>query len=436
MLLVGAAVFGGLILATELGFRLGRRRLVAAGEAGPVGAVQGGVLGILGLLLAFSFGGAATRSWNVRTSWCRRPTPLAPRSCGPTSSKTRTGPRAGRFSPVPRSRGSRCFTNWTRTGSTEDWPSARSCPGDVGGRRLGGQALAGGRGGSAAAAERGDRPAHDAARGGPAPHAHRRDRPAGPRRVPLACCDRLPGRDAGKRNASMTEALILLVGLALWATIDMDYPRVGGQMNRTPMLDVREVCSNGTGSGANHGCHTPVVTLRFNKFLPYWAVLQTDLKQTLHSWVYRLWVVDDAGRGGGVSALSRRAAQGGGHCAVRGGAVRRSVPHRCRRQPCGPGRGARGQRGHAPNAVRSRTRYSAAGSADTSTSSRSGMRDSSWSSRLLLLLPSLCWSRGISCSRTTRKVTCRSSVGWWRPVAVLAMLAVIVSCGVVIGRRD
>jgi ABC-2 type transport system permease protein len=34
-----------------------------------------------------------------------------------------------------------------------------------------------------------------------------------------------------------------------------------------------------------------VVTLRFNKFLPYWAVLQTDLRQTLHSWIYRLWVL-------------------------------------------------------------------------------------------------------------------------------------------------
>src|SRR5437016_2671830 len=33
-----------------------------------------------------------------------------------------------------------------------------------------------------------------------------------------------------------------------------------------------------------------VVTVRFNKFLPYWAVLQTDLRQTLRSWVYRLWV--------------------------------------------------------------------------------------------------------------------------------------------------
>ncbi|MFO0822182.1 MAG: ABC transporter permease [Gemmataceae bacterium] len=34
-----------------------------------------------------------------------------------------------------------------------------------------------------------------------------------------------------------------------------------------------------------------VVTVRFNKFLPYWAVLQTDMKQTLRSWVYRLWVL-------------------------------------------------------------------------------------------------------------------------------------------------
>jgi ABC-type transport system involved in multi-copper enzyme maturation permease subunit len=35
----------------------------------------------------------------------------------------------------------------------------------------------------------------------------------------------------------------------------------------------------------------PVVTVRFNKFLPYWAVFQTDLRQTARSWVYRLWVL-------------------------------------------------------------------------------------------------------------------------------------------------
>ena len=35
----------------------------------------------------------------------------------------------------------------------------------------------------------------------------------------------------------------------------------------------------------------PVVTVRFNKFLPYWAVLQTDLRQTLRGWVWRTWVL-------------------------------------------------------------------------------------------------------------------------------------------------
>lgn len=31
--------------------------------------------------------------------------------------------------------------------------------------------------------------------------------------------------------------------------------------------------------------------IKFRRLLPYWAVLQTDLRQTLRSWVYRLWVV-------------------------------------------------------------------------------------------------------------------------------------------------
>lgn len=35
----------------------------------------------------------------------------------------------------------------------------------------------------------------------------------------------------------------------------------------------------------------PVVSVRFNKFLPYWAVLQTDIGQTLRGWLYRLWVL-------------------------------------------------------------------------------------------------------------------------------------------------
>src|SRR5947208_898861 len=30
---------------------------------------------------------------------------------------------------------------------------------------------------------------------------------------------------------------------------------------------------------------------KYRRWLPYWAVLRTDVRQTLRSWVYRLWVV-------------------------------------------------------------------------------------------------------------------------------------------------
>src|SRR6202035_307130 len=33
----------------------------------------------------------------------------------------------------------------------------------------------------------------------------------------------------------------------------------------------------------------PTKPVRINRFLPYWAVLQADMRQTLHSWVYRAW---------------------------------------------------------------------------------------------------------------------------------------------------
>ena len=31
--------------------------------------------------------------------------------------------------------------------------------------------------------------------------------------------------------------------------------------------------------------------VRINRFLPYWAVFQADLKSALHSWIYRVWVL-------------------------------------------------------------------------------------------------------------------------------------------------
>jgi len=62
-ILIGVALLLGLVLACEGGFRLGRRAL-AGGEpsiGGPIGAIQGAMLGLLGLLLGFSFSGAASR---------------------------------------------------------------------------------------------------------------------------------------------------------------------------------------------------------------------------------------------------------------------------------------------------------------------------------------------------------------------------------------
>lgn len=35
----------------------------------------------------------------------------------------------------------------------------------------------------------------------------------------------------------------------------------------------------------------PTTTPRFNPLLPYFAVLRTDLRQTFHSWLFRLWVI-------------------------------------------------------------------------------------------------------------------------------------------------
>ncbi|MEJ5275429.1 MAG: ABC transporter permease [Thermogemmata sp.] len=48
-----------------------------------------------------------------------------------------------------------------------------------------------------------------------------------------------------------------------------------------------------SGSGRRAGEMTDppaVVTVRFHRFLPYWAVLQTDLRQTAQGWLFVLWI--------------------------------------------------------------------------------------------------------------------------------------------------
>jgi hypothetical protein len=62
-LAIAATLFAGLGLAVEAGFRIGRRTAAHLDddEAPQLGAIQGAILGLLGLLLAFSFSGAAGR---------------------------------------------------------------------------------------------------------------------------------------------------------------------------------------------------------------------------------------------------------------------------------------------------------------------------------------------------------------------------------------
>ncbi len=62
-LLFAAALFAGMLLALEVGLRIGRRRLAAEGERARtgLGPIEGAVFGLMGLMIAFAFHGAASR---------------------------------------------------------------------------------------------------------------------------------------------------------------------------------------------------------------------------------------------------------------------------------------------------------------------------------------------------------------------------------------
>jgi hypothetical protein len=60
---IAGGLLAGLLVALEAGFRM-RRRAAVEGDAdrgAQIGSIQGAILGLLGLLLAFSFAGAGTR---------------------------------------------------------------------------------------------------------------------------------------------------------------------------------------------------------------------------------------------------------------------------------------------------------------------------------------------------------------------------------------
>ena len=62
-LLFAGVLFVGMLVAQEIGLRFGRRRLKAEGESvrTGLGAIEGAVFGLMGLMIAFAFHGAASR---------------------------------------------------------------------------------------------------------------------------------------------------------------------------------------------------------------------------------------------------------------------------------------------------------------------------------------------------------------------------------------
>src|SRR3984893_14650788 len=52
--------------------------------------------------------------------------------------------------------------------------------------------------------------------------------------------------------------------------------------------------------------------VKTNRFLPYWAVFQADLRQTLSSWIYRVWVLVSLGAAVGYLLYRFGAKQVGG----------------------------------------------------------------------------------------------------------------------------
>ena len=59
---LAVSLFVGVLAFLELGRRVGRRRIASGGaEAGGFGAVESAIFGLMGLLIAFTFSGAASR---------------------------------------------------------------------------------------------------------------------------------------------------------------------------------------------------------------------------------------------------------------------------------------------------------------------------------------------------------------------------------------
>lgn len=242
-LLFAAAVLGALALVLELGFRVGLRhgRDRDTTASGTVGAIQGAVLGLLGLLLAFTFGGAASRFLEkqdlitaeanaIGTAYLRAGLLEEPhRSALRESLVAYTADRVG-FSRQLRDGLTMEMAESIERAHADIWRAARA--------------------GAVA------QPQFAVAILGPVNEVidlHSTRVASGRKHIPtlvmglLGACSLVATAAigygcglTGKRRAPLTISLAVLIGTALWITIDLDHPRAGlMQLNDQPLAALR-----------------------------------------------------------------------------------------------------------------------------------------------------------------------------------------------------
>ncbi len=233
-LIIAFGLLAGLICSLEAGYRLGRKA-AHEGESptsGQVGAIQGAILGLLGLLLGFSFSGAASRFLEKQDLILQEANAIgtvylrADLLDEPYASQIRST-----LADYVRHR----LDASKRLGASSDAQPLAALESDV--AKFHAQLWAA---------------ARDGVRAKPATTAvvldavnlvidlHTTRVTAGQKRLPgfvlalLVLCSMLGMAAigygcglAGRRDLPMTLSLVILFAAALWTTIDLDYPRAG-----------------------------------------------------------------------------------------------------------------------------------------------------------------------------------------------------------------
>jgi hypothetical protein len=242
-LATAVALFASLFLSFEIGFRFGKRasRRADARAVGQVGAIQGATLGLLGLLLGFSFAAAGSRFLErqdliveeanaIGTAWLR-----ADLLDEPHRSDLRAALKLYNEQRLEMSKGLRTGLGPEAAAEVE---------------RLQARIWAAASAGVAA------KPAVMIGVLPPVNEVidlHATRVAASHKHLPvlvmglLIACSMLAVTDigygcgtSGKRHASMTVPLAVVIGTALWITIDLDQPRAGLiQLNDAPLQNLK-----------------------------------------------------------------------------------------------------------------------------------------------------------------------------------------------------